>query len=104
VKRQLAAVMPPLVFLTLAAYFAWSATQGERGLHAYALRQQDLAAAKAQLAQAQAETATLERRVAGLRSDHLDLDALDERVRDMLKLSDPDEIVVPYGQGKRLTP
>ncbi len=101
-KRQTAAVMPPLAFLALASYFAWSATQGERGLNAYALRQQDLVLARTQLAQAEAETAIWERRVSTLRSNHLDLDALDERVRSMLNLSNPDDIVVPYGQGKRL--
>jgi cell division protein FtsB len=103
-KRQLAAVMPPVIFLALAGYFAWSATQGDRGLNAYALRQQDLLLARAQLSQAETETAMWERRVSALRSNNLDVDALDERVRSMLNLSQPDDIVVPYGQGKRLFP
>lgn len=96
--------MPPVVFLALASYFAWNATQGERGLNAFALRQQDLALAKTQLAQAEAETATWERRVTALRASRLDLDALDERARAMLNLSDPEDIVIPYGQGRRLFP
>lgn len=96
--------MPPMGFLLLAAYFGWSATQGERGLNAYALRKQDLVAAQAQLAQAQTEAAVWERRRNSLQSEHLDLDALDERARAMLNLADPDDIVVPYGQAKRLFP
>jgi cell division protein FtsB len=103
-KRQAAAVMPPLAFLALAGYFAWSATQGDRGLNAYAVRQLDLVLARSQLVQAETETAMWERRVAALRSNNLDVDALDERVRSMLNLSEPEDIVVPYGQGKRLFP
>lgn len=100
----MAAVMPPVVFLALASYFAWSATQGERGLQAYALRQQDLVNARAQQSLAEAETAMWERRVAALRTSNLDLDALDERVRAMLNLSHPDDVILPYPQTKRLFP
>ncbi len=101
-KRRAAAAVAPLVFLSLAGYFMWNATQGSRGLNAFVLREQDLAAAKAQLARADGEVAHWERRVSGLRANQLDRDALDERVRAMLNLSDPSDIVVPYGQGKRL--
>ena len=96
--------MPPVVFLALAGYFAWSATQGPRGLDAYARRQQDLVLARQQLAAAETETAMWERRVAALRSNRLDLDALDERVRSRLELSNPDDVMVPYPPGKRLFP
>jgi cell division protein FtsB len=102
IKRRAAAWMWPLLFASVAGYFMWSATQGARGLNAYALRQQDLAAAKAQLARANTEVQIWERRVSGLRPDQLDRDALDERVRAMLNLSDPADIVVPYAQDKRL--
>lgn len=94
--------MPPLLFLALAGYFVWSATQGERGLKAYAMRLNDLTLAQEDLGRAQSELSVWERRVTGLRNDHLDPDALDERARAMLNLSDTGDIVVPYGQGKRL--
>jgi cell division protein FtsB len=102
VKRKAAAAVAPLLFLSLAGYFLWSATQGARGLNEFALREQDLAAAQAQLDRANAEVAIWEQRVSGLRAEQLDRDALDERVRAMLNLSRPDDIVVPYGEGKRL--
>lgn len=102
VKRRVAAWIWPLLFASVAGYFMWSATQGSRGLNAYALRQQDLAAATAQLQRADAEVKIWERRVSGLRADQLDRDALDERVRAMLNLSDPADVVVPYAQDKRL--
>lgn len=101
-KRKAIAALPSLFFLSLTGYFLWSATQGARGLNAFATREEGLAAAKAQLVRAKAEEKLWERKVSGLRADHLDLDALDERSRAMLGLSRPNEIVVPYGEGKRL--
>jgi len=102
IRRRARSAVPPLIFLLLFGYFIWSATQGDRGLRAYATRLEDLKAAQADLARADAEVAGWERRVAGLRANRLDPDALDERARAMLNLSDPGDIVVPYSQGKRL--
>ncbi|MCC6718026.1 MAG: septum formation initiator family protein [Acetobacteraceae bacterium] len=96
VKRQLRAAVAPAVFLSLTGYFLWHATQGDRGLVAYAERQKDLVLARAQLARAEAEVALWERRVGGLRGAVLDADALDERARAMLNASDPNDIVVMY--------
>jgi cell division protein FtsB len=101
-KRRVKDAVPPLLFMLLTAYFLWSATQGDRGLREYARRQQDLQAAQAELARARAEQAVWERRVDALSRSHLDQDALDERSRAMLNLSDPAEIIVPYGNGQRL--
>src|SRR5436305_15231927 len=101
-KRRAKAVLPPLVFLSLVAYFAWNATNGDRGLVAYAQRQQLLKQAQSDLARAEAERAAWERRVAGLRSNHLDRDTLDERSRAMLNLADPSDIIVPYGPKERV--
>jgi len=102
VRRKVRAAMPPAVFLALVAYFLWQTSQGDHGLKALAQRQEDLKAAQAELARAQGEVATWERRVAGLRTNRLDPDALDERVRAMLNLSDSNDIIVPYGAGQRL--
>jgi cell division protein FtsB len=96
------AAAAPSVFLLLVVYFIWNATQGDRGLRAYAHRLEDLKAARADLGQAEAELGLWERRVAGMRASRLDSDALDERSRSMLHLSDPADVVVPYGPGKRL--
>ncbi|MCW3475445.1 FtsB family cell division protein [Limobrevibacterium gyesilva] len=101
-KRKGKAAIPPLVFLSLVTYFLWQATQGDRGLQAYALRQDDLKAAQAELQRAEIELAAWERRVTALRTSRLDPDSLDERSRAMLNLSDPNDIIVPYGSGQRL--
>ncbi len=102
VKRRLQAAVPPCVFLLLVAYFLWSATQGDRGLRAMAQREEDLRGAQAMLARAEAETAVWERRVASLRSAHIDRDALDERARAMLNLSHPDDVIVLYPNNQKL--
>ena len=101
-KRRAKAAIAPFVFLALVGYFAWNATHGNHGLIAYAQRQQLLKQAQDDLAQVQAEKTEWERRVAALRSDHLDADMLDERARAMLNLSDPGDIIVPYGDKDRL--
>lgn len=102
IRRRAKSSLPPFLFLLLVAYFIWNATQGDRGLRAYAGRLEDLKAAQADLVQAEAELANWERRVANLRTNRLDPDALDERARAMLNMSDPADIVIFYGQGKRL--
>jgi len=102
VKRRLRAAIAPLIFLSLVAYFGWNATHGDRGLMAWTQRQALLKQAQAELAQAQAEREAWERRVSGLRSNHIDPDALDERARAMLNLADPADIVVPYAPKDKL--
>ncbi len=101
-QNGLRAMILPAIFMSLVAYFLWNATQGDRGLQAYALRQEQLRSVRADLAKAQAEQAGWERRVSELRSQRLDPDMLDERARAMLNLADPADVVMPYGPGKRL--
>ena len=102
IKRALQAMIAPSLFLALVGYFGWNATQGERGLQSYALRQEQLKTVQAELGRTVVEREAWERRVAGLRSQRLDLDTLDERARAMLNLADPADVVIPYGQGRRL--
>ena len=102
VKRRLKAVVAPAIFLSLVAYFSWNAVQGNRGLVAYAQRQDLLAQARADQAKALSEKEAWERRVAGLRARHIDADALDERSRAMLNLADPSDVIVPYANADRL--
>jgi cell division protein FtsB len=101
-SRRIRAVVAPCVFLAIAAYFAWSATQGNRGLLAYAERQELFRKVEDDNAAARAELARWERRVAGLRANHLNADTLDERARAMLHLADPTDIVVQYPQSQKL--
>ncbi len=102
VKRRAKAAVAPMIFLSVVGYFGWNAVQGNRGLVAYAQRQEWLAQAQAEQARVQAERDAWERRVAGLRARHIDADALDERSRAMLNLADPSDIIVPYATPDRL--
>jgi cell division protein FtsB len=101
-KRAAQAMIPPVLFLALTGYFGWNATQGEHGLKSYALREQQLVTAQASLLTAETERQAWEKRVGGLRANHIDPDTLDERSRAMLNLADPTDIVVPYGQSSKL--
>ncbi len=101
-NRRAKAAIAPLVFLAITGYFGWSATQGNHGLVAFAQRQELLTQADAEHAVALAERDSWERRVAGLRANHLDPDTLDERARAMLNLADPNDVIVPYTAKDRL--
>ena len=102
IKRKTREAVTPAVFLALTAYFAWNATQGDLGLKSYARQLATLEEAKSVEASARIEQASWKQRVDGLRDQALDADTIDERARAMLNLSDPTEIIVPYGQGRKL--
>lgn len=102
VKSLLFGVIPPLVGLALVAFFAWHTLHGTRGLIALAQTKEEIARARAELARLEAEQGRAERRVSSLRPGSLDRDTLDERARLMLNLASPEEIVIPYGPGRRL--
>ena len=102
VKRRVKAVLAPLFFLSVAAYFGWSATQGNHGLMANAIRQDMMHQVQSDNAAAKAERDGWTRRVAGLRATNLDPDTLDERVRAMLNLADPTDVVVQYAPKEKL--
>ena len=102
VKRRARVAIAPALFLAVVGYFGWQATQGNRGLRAYAQLQQEARAFKAELARVEAERDAWERRVAGLRPRRLNLDTLDERARAVLGVADPADVVALYGPGKRL--
>ena len=101
-RRAVVGALPGLLFLSLVGYFGWNAIQGDRGLQAYSVRQEQLRQVQADLIRVTAEQEMWERRVAGLRGQRLDPHALDERARAMLNVADPADIVLPYGPGRRL--
>ncbi len=102
VRRKAKLLAAPAVFLGLFGYFAWNVTQGNRGLRSYAQRLDLLRQAQGELTKAERERDGWERRVAGLRSQHVDRDTLDERARAMRNMADPSDIVVSYGPRERL--
>lgn len=101
-KERAKALIFPAIFLSITAYFGWNATQGDRGLVAHAQRLQLLKQVQNDQAAAKAERDAWETRVSGLRAQHLDPDTLDERVRAMLNLADPTEVIVKYDDKDKL--
>lgn len=101
-KRRALAALPPLCGLALIGFFLWHTLHGSRGLIALAAIQEQIALAEAELARLEAERQRMERKVAALRAEHLDPDALEERARLMLNLTAPQDLVLPYGPQERL--
>jgi cell division protein FtsB len=102
IRRAVRSAALPAVLLALAGVFFWQSTQGDHGLIMRSRREQQLAQAEENLAAAKVEREAWVRKVDGLTPSHLDKDALDQRVRELLNLADPNEIVVEYGQKDRL--
>jgi cell division protein FtsB len=101
-KQRARIMIAPAIFLAITVYFGWNATQGDRGLVAYAQRQELLQQVVADQAAAKSERDGWETRVSGLRARHLDPDTLDERARAMLNLADPNEVIVKLGPQNKL--
>jgi cell division protein FtsB len=78
----------------LIGYFAINAYTGSRGLRARQDLDQRIAALTRQIDDVKAERAQWERRVALLKSDHIDPDMLDERARALLDYADPRDLVL----------
>ncbi|MBV9859323.1 MAG: septum formation initiator family protein [Alphaproteobacteria bacterium] len=93
-RRRARVVAGPVLGLFLAGYFAYHLVEGDRGLLAWLRLTQELRAAKGSLAAVEAQRTALDRKVANMRSDHIDPDLLDERVRGTLDAVAPNEIVI----------
>jgi cell division protein FtsB len=94
IKTQAGQISIPVFAVALAGYFAYHAIQGERGLLAWITLKQDLKASQAQAAELASHRAWLEKRVALLNGDSLDLDMLEEQAMAMLNYGGKDDYIV----------
>jgi cell division protein FtsB len=96
-RTRLKAVLTGLALYTLAAamigYFGVNAYTGKYGLNARQDLDQEIIALTSELQRLKQERAEGERRVSQLRSDQVDPDMLDERVRYQLDYANPRELV-----------
>jgi cell division protein FtsB len=96
--RRRRSILTALALYTLAAlfigYFAVNAFTGNHGLRAQQDLDQQLVEMKGELSRLKAERLLWEHRVSLLRSDRIDPDMLDERVRAMLDYVDPHDIAL----------
>ncbi|MFC1672872.1 septum formation initiator family protein [Pseudomonadota bacterium] len=93
-KVRAGQIAGPVVGMTVVAYFAYHAVQGDRGLIALGQLRQDVDAFQAQVLDVRAERMNLERKVYTLRADSLDPDMLEERARLLLGYGFSDEQLV----------
>ena len=96
-RSRLKSVLTGLALYAVAAaligYFGVNAYTGRYGLNARQELDQEIVALTSELARLKRERAEGEQRVSLLRSDRVDPDMLDERVRYQLDYADPRELV-----------
>ena len=93
-RRRFRHLLPSVLAACVFSYFAYHATQGERGIFAWWRISHQLAADQATLDQFQSERKAAELRVSLLRPENLDPDMLEERARVMLNFGTADDRLV----------
>lgn len=94
IRARARQIAPQVLLACLAAYFAYHAVQGERGVLAWQRLERELAEARALDNRLAAEQDRLNRNVGLLRPDHLDPDLLEEQARLLLNYGRKDDYVV----------
>jgi len=88
------AIVPGLLML-VGVYFTFTAVQGNNGLFQRIQVEAERDRLTAELARLQVQVAQMEILTRRLSDDYLDLDLLDERVRNVLGYARPDEVILP---------
>ncbi|MDX2028723.1 MAG: septum formation initiator family protein [Alphaproteobacteria bacterium] len=83
-----------VAFACIVGYFLYHTVQGDRGWFAMLRLQGQVNSAQNTLSQLQKEHKDLDHRVSLMRPGNLDPDLLDEKSREMLDYSKPNEIVI----------
>ena len=94
IRKRAKAGAGPILGILAVAYFSYHLVEGDRGLFSYLKLQHAIDRAEAIYQLTEKEKQALEKRVALLRPENLDVDMLEERSRDVLGLAHPDEIVI----------
>jgi cell division protein FtsB len=91
---HLKSYIPTALFALLIFYFGCQALTGDRGILTAPRREEALAAHKHKLTELVAQRNDLEMQVKLLSDDHLSRDLLDERARELLGFTDPNDYVI----------
>lgn len=86
--------IPTVLLASLVVYFGYHGLTGEQGVLAWAGTNNRMAELEAELATVESERRELENRATRLRDASLDLDLVDERARELLNVSEPDDYVI----------
>jgi len=89
-------VLPIAGFIWVIVYFAYHAFTGEQGLRNLLVYKQQEARLEQQLSQLKSCRGGIEKRIAMLSDDSLDLDYLEERAHSVLALTDPRDVFLTY--------
>lgn len=93
-RRRGRQVVGPTFGALIVGYFLFHAVQGERGIVAWAELRQEVVEAERTLERIGRTRQRMEHRVSLLRSDNLDRDLLDERVRLITGLAAPGDLII----------
>lgn len=93
-ETRMGRLIVPAVACSFLAYFAFHAQTGKYGLEAKTLLVHDLSDSQHRLDLLVAQRERLEKRVQLLHDGTLERDMIDERARQALNLSAPDEIII----------
>ncbi|MBY4891508.1 septum formation initiator precursor [Jannaschia sp. EhC01] len=88
------AIVPGILFL-VGFYFTFAAVQGDNGLFQRIQVEAERDRLTEELARLQMQTERMEILTRRLSDDYLDIDLLDERVRNVLGYARPDELILP---------
>ncbi len=94
IRKRARFLIAPLFGSLALVYLIYYGVQGDRGLLAWIQRGQDVVAAEQKLTAQRAERDALAHRVVLMQPESLDLDLLDERVRAVLNLAGPEDIIL----------
>lgn len=93
-KNWVAQLLWSILGALIVGYFIYHTIQGERGLFAMLRMQNEVHMADTTLVDLQEERKELEHRTTLLRSDSMDPDLLEEKSRELLNYSKPNEIII----------
>jgi cell division protein FtsB len=93
-RSGIAGTVFAVAVIALMCYLSFAALQGEHGLFSLLRVEAQESHLRAELAQLQAERATIANKTRRLSTEHLDVDLLDEQARKVLGLGRPDEIII----------
>ncbi|MDH3239380.1 MAG: septum formation initiator family protein [Alphaproteobacteria bacterium] len=94
IRRRARHIVGPVLGITLFAYFAYHAVQGDRGLIAWWQLSQQVETAQARYDATLEKRQAFAHRVGLLRPDALDRDLVEERARLVLGMTHPDDVVI----------
>jgi cell division protein FtsB len=93
--KTLGSLILPVVLLFIGAHFTFTAVQGDRGLFQRIQIEAEAKRLETQLAALTSDVTRIEILTRRLSDDYLDLDLLDEQLRDVLGYVRADEIILP---------